>query len=263
MSPFCNILTTKQIFSFLPFEKRKDFRTINKTCREGIEWSDPALNIFSIFREAITQNPENTTYALEKVITYVINKKKSSSCFSKIQRIAWAVLTEEIKNEEQLQKLSENSREFVTNSVEFYSLAKKKHIKLHITKEMENLIHYLEKAKEGLFIDLIPKKYRTEEICLASVKKRGWGLGSVPINIITEEICMAAIRQNILALLFVPENLFSKKLCLAALKINKQAKQFIPEKYREELSLQTEKASTSRKRNQNHSSSMPNKRIKK
>jgi Domain of unknown function (DUF4116) len=86
--------------------------------------------------------------------------------------------------------------------------------------------------QNGLALDHVPEKLRTEEICRIAVAQNGGALFSVPQNIRTDEMCRIAINQNGAALKDVPENLRTEEMCRIAVAKLGMVLYHVPQKLR-------------------------------
>jgi len=75
----------------------------------------------------------------------------------------------------------------------------------------------------------IPELERTQDVCLAAVKRNGGCLYHVPHFTKTEEICLEAVKKNGCALCYVPNLMRTEEMCLKAVSENGLALQYVPD----------------------------------
>ena len=87
--------------------------------------------------------------------------------------------------------------------------------------------------QNGLALNLVPIRQRTQEMCLAAIRQNGLALEYVPPYLKTPDICDAAVKQNGLALEFLPVIIYDKQeIYSAAVKQNGLALKLVPEEQR-------------------------------
>jgi hypothetical protein len=78
------------------------------------------------------------------------------------------------------------------------------------------------------FLKRIPDKYKTLELCLATVRQDAFALESVPDELRSAEICLAAVQQEGSMLRETPEKEKIASLCLTAVKKDGCALHYVP-----------------------------------
>ena len=84
--------------------------------------------------------------------------------------------------------------------------------------------------KSGCYLEIIPKKFRTPELCKIAVKKDGWVLEYVPYQHKTPELCEIAVKDVGLSLQYVPDQYKTPKLCEIAVTQNGSCLKYVPNK---------------------------------
>jgi Domain of unknown function (DUF4116) len=97
--------------------------------------------------------------------------------------------------------------------------------------EFQSLLYWAIE-QNGLVLQDVPEKHRTEELCRIALKQDGRALRYVPKAYRTPELCRLAVEQNGLALTCVPENLRTPELYRLAVEQDGWALEDIPENQR-------------------------------
>ena len=71
--------------------------------------------------------------------------------------------------------------------------------------ELVNFLHTAIAKINGDYIELLPERLLSHEICLSAVENRGRALRFVPKQLKDYAICKAAVQESGLAFRFVPE----------------------------------------------------------
>jgi hypothetical protein len=81
-------------------------------------------------------------------------------------------------------------------------------------------------------LQIIPRKFKTEEVYMEYLKlKGGYYLEEVPYKKRTINICLLAVRSNGLALKFVPYSKREYNICIEAIKNSKSSIIYVPKNY--------------------------------
>ena len=126
---------------------------------------------------------------------------------------------------EQQEKQQEKGREIMENNSNMN--------KNWSTKEINEYKSFFNNVKrDGERLELVPKKYKTPEMCEIAVKDSGYNLKYVALELRTKELCELAVSTSGWALEYAPREFKTKAMCDIAVIKNGHALKFVPEEFK-------------------------------